>query len=359
MGAGPLARGRPRFPGLVPARPALLAPHRLPPRRPLTAEAQLVRVLRECQARCTPATGRGTDQRRALLPGDARGHPRGATIHEPRGLHLPTRRGRQPVVEALAGRARPEWSPRRARRHRQPHMRPRRGRPAGRPDAGSATISGSSGTGCTAATTAPTGSSSSWTGAWRSSAAPASPTGGEADGPRSQPGATRWRASKGRSWPRPGRVRRELAGVLRRDPHRRQPLAAGRRRPGGEAILVKSSPADRATVSRVIFQLLIGARATHRHHHALLPARQGAPAGFVRAARTRRRMRVLCQAPLPISACAASQPAPVRANCWRAGVRIFEYLPGMPHVKALMVDGLVGRSARPTSTIAPSSTTTK
>ena len=54
-----------------------------------------------------------------------------------------------------------------------------------------------------------------------------------------------------------GRGRRELAGMLRRDPDRAGLLSRPDPRGDTTAFVVKSSPSDRATASRVTFQLLI------------------------------------------------------------------------------------------------------
>ena len=112
-----------------------------------------------------------------------------------------------------------------------------------------------------------------------------------------------------------GRVRRELARMLRRDPDVAAALAA-RSTPAGpaEAMLVKSSPSDRATASRVVFQMLIeGAVTQHRHQHAVFPAgpRAAARAGARRAARRPRARHRAGPRHRP-AAGAAGQPAHVR-----------------------------------------------
>ena len=88
-----------------------------------------------------------------------------------------------------------------------------------------------------------------------------------------------------------GRLRRELARVLRRDPHRRRDTGRALTHGGAaEAMLVKSSPSDRSTASRVVFQMLIeGAVTSDRHPDAVLPAGQvaAARADSRRAARRR------------------------------------------------------------------------
>ena len=71
-----------------------------------------------------------------------------------------------------------------------------------------------------------------------------------------------------------GRRGRELAGVLRRDPDRARLLSRPRRRAATRRrSSIKSSPSDRATASRVTFQLLIeGADHDRPHQHAVFPA---------------------------------------------------------------------------------------
>ena len=141
-----------------------------------------------------------------------------------------------------------------------------------------------------------------------------------------------------------GRGGRELAGVLRRDPHRAG-LLPRPHKAGGDttAFVVKSSPSDRATASRVTFQLLMEAADYERpHQHAVLPAgpraatRAGGESRQPRRARQRHR---------------AGHGAPIRAGCvspagacgdqlLEAGIRIFEYRETMTHAKVLIVDEL-------------------
>jgi cardiolipin synthase len=106
------------------------------------------------------------------------------------------------------------------------------------------------------------------------------------------------------------------------------------------AMLVKSSPADRATSCRVVFQMLIEGAATRVEISTpyFLPdcAMRRAITG---AARRGARVRVLVPG-------AGSDQQLVRLASRRmygelleAGVRIFEYRPTMMHAKALLVDG--------------------
>jgi cardiolipin synthase A/B len=84
------------------------------------------------------------------------------------------------------------------------------------------------------------------------------------------------------------------------------------------AMLVKSSPSDRATVSRVVFQMLIDGAVTQRgvQVRVIVPGRI-TDQRWVRLA-SRRMYRELLD----------------------GGVRMFEYRPAMTHVKAVMVDGV-------------------
>jgi cardiolipin synthase len=114
-------------------------------------------------------------------------------------------------------------------------------------------------------------------------------------------------------------------------------------RPAGptEAMLVKSSPSDRATVSRVVFQMLIEGAVTSVDVSTpyFLPDRSMRKA-LVRAARRGVRVRVIVPG-------AETDQRFVRLASRRmfhelldGGVRIFEYRPSMTHVKALLIDGI-------------------
>jgi cardiolipin synthase A/B len=108
-----------------------------------------------------------------------------------------------------------------------------------------------------------------------------------------------------------------------------------------EAMLVKSSPADRATVSRVVFQMLIeGAVATIDISTPYFLPDRAMRRALVRAAQRGVQVRVIVPG-------AATDQRLVRLASRRmyrelltGGVRIFEYRPAMTHVKALMVDGV-------------------
>jgi cardiolipin synthase len=106
-----------------------------------------------------------------------------------------------------------------------------------------------------------------------------------------------------------------------------------------EAMLVKSSPSDRATVSRVVFQMLVegATRSIDVSTPYFLPDRSLRRA-LVRAATRGVAVRVVVPG-------AHSDQRLVRLASRRmyrelldGGVRIFEYRPSMTHVKAFMVD---------------------
>jgi cardiolipin synthase len=108
---------------------------------------------------------------------------------------------------------------------------------------------------------------------------------------------------------------------------------------GSPAFVVKSSPADRATVSRVLFQTLIES-AQKRVRIAtpyFLPDR-----AFRRALRrtVKRGVEVTVLVPGPHTDQRWVRLASRRmyGQLAKSGLRIFEYEPGMTHVKALLVD---------------------
>ena len=85
------------------------------------------------------------------------------------------------------------------------------------------------------------------------------------------------RGPRGRQHPR--HRGRELAGLLRRDPHRPGCLQTAREGGNDAAFALKSSPADRATASRVLFQTLVeGCDPVGPHRHAVFSAGQGVSA---------------------------------------------------------------------------------
>jgi cardiolipin synthase len=108
-----------------------------------------------------------------------------------------------------------------------------------------------------------------------------------------------------------------------------------------EAMLVKSSPSDRATSSRVVFQMLIeGAVADVDISTPYFLPDRAMRRALVRAAGRGVRVRVL----VPGSGCDQRLVRLASRRMYKelldGGVRIFEYRPAMTHVKALMVDGV-------------------
>jgi cardiolipin synthase len=113
-------------------------------------------------------------------------------------------------------------------------------------------------------------------------------------------------------------------------------------RPGTTtAMLVKSSPADRATVSRVVFQLLIegAANAVRISTPYFLPDRT-----LRRCLREAARRGVEVRVIVPGSRTDQRWVRLASRRLWgpllEAGVRIFEYRRSMMHAKVLIVDGL-------------------
>jgi cardiolipin synthase A/B len=114
------------------------------------------------------------------------------------------------------------------------------------------------------------------------------------------------------------------------------PADAGR----AEAMLVKSSPADRATVSRVVFQMLIEGAVTAIDISSpyFLPDRSLRRA-LVRASRRGVLVRVVVPGATTDQRFVRLASRRMYRELLEGGVRIFEYRPAMTHVKALMVDG--------------------
>ena len=107
------------------------------------------------------------------------------------------------------------------------------------------------------------------------------------------------------------------------------------------AFALKSSPADRATVSRVLFQTLIEA--------ATLSVRIATPyflpdkafrRALVRTARRGVKISVVVPGRLTDQRWVRLASRRMYGQLLRSGVRIFEYTPGMTHVKMLVVDDL-------------------
>jgi cardiolipin synthase A/B len=114
-------------------------------------------------------------------------------------------------------------------------------------------------------------------------------------------------------------------------------------RPAGptEAMLVKSSPSDRATVSRVVFQMLIDGAVTSIDISTpyFLPDRSMRRA-LVRAARRGVRVRIVVPGAETDQRLVRLASRRMFRELLDGGARIFEYRPSMTHVKALLIDGV-------------------
>jgi cardiolipin synthase len=112
-------------------------------------------------------------------------------------------------------------------------------------------------------------------------------------------------------------------------------------RPAGttEAMLVKSSPADRATSSRVVFQMLIEG-AVHSidiNTPYFLPDRS-LRRSLVRAAARGVRVRIVLPGRTTDERFVRLASRRLYGELLAGGVRLFEYRPAMMHAKALLVD---------------------
>ena len=108
-----------------------------------------------------------------------------------------------------------------------------------------------------------------------------------------------------------------------------------------EAMLVKSSPSDRATVSRVVFQMLIeGAVSTVDISTPYFLPDKAFRKALVRAAQRGVRVRVIVPGRLTDQRWVRLASRRMYRELLAGGVRIYEYRPSMTHVKALMVDGV-------------------
>jgi cardiolipin synthase A/B len=107
-----------------------------------------------------------------------------------------------------------------------------------------------------------------------------------------------------------------------------------------EAMLVKSSPSDRATVSRVFYQMLLEGAVSSVDISTpyFLPDRSLRRA-LVGAARRGVRVRIIVPGPVTDQRLVRLASRRMYRELLEGGIRIFEYRPSMTHVKALMVDG--------------------
>jgi cardiolipin synthase len=106
-------------------------------------------------------------------------------------------------------------------------------------------------------------------------------------------------------------------------------------------MLVKSSPSDRATASRVVFQMLIEGAVTSVDISTpyFLPDRAFRKA-LVRAAQRGVQVRVIVPGRLTDQRWVRLASRRMYRELLAGGVRIFEYRPSMTHVKAIMGDGV-------------------
>ena len=133
-----------------------------------------------------------------------------------------------------------------------------------------------------------------------------------------------------------GHVRRELARSLRRDPDRAAPLAGDRSRQARrERCWSRARPSDRATASRVVFQMLIEGAVTSIDISTpyFLPDRAFRRA-LVRAAQRGVQVRVIVPGPHTDQRWVRLASRRMYRELLEGGVRIFEYRPSMTHVKA-------------------------
>ena len=109
---------------------------------------------------------------------------------------------------------------------------------------------------------------------------------------------------------------------------------------GAEAMLVKSSPSDRATASRVVFQMLIeGAVSCIDVQTPYFLPDRALRRALVRAAHRGVRVRVIVPGAHSDQGLVRLASRRMYRELLSGGVRLFEYRPSMTHVKALMVDG--------------------
>ena len=128
----------------------------------------------------------------------------------------------------------------------------------------------------------------------------------------------------------------ECGGAILTSPrHWPQPVPAG----SALAMLVKSSPSDRATVSRVVFQMLIeGAAATVDICTPYFLPDRALRRALVATAGRGVRIRVIVPGPVTDQRLVRLASRRMYEELLSAGIRIHEYRPAMIHAKALIVD---------------------
>jgi cardiolipin synthase len=130
----------------------------------------------------------------------------------------------------------------------------------------------------------------------------------------------------------------ECCGEILTSPRHWPPLTeAGE----AEAMLVKSSPSDRATASRVVFQMLIegAVNCIDIQTPYFLPDRS-LRRSLIRAASRGVRVRVIVPGKYSDQGLVRLASRRMYRELLQGGLRVFEYRPGMTHVKAMMVDGV-------------------
>jgi cardiolipin synthase len=106
-----------------------------------------------------------------------------------------------------------------------------------------------------------------------------------------------------------------------------------------EALVIRSSPADRATASRVAFQLLIACarQSINIHTPYFLPDRNLRRA-FIETATRGVRVRVVVPGPRTDQRLVRLASRRLYGELLEKGVRIFEYQTGMTHAKVMTID---------------------
>ena len=106
-----------------------------------------------------------------------------------------------------------------------------------------------------------------------------------------------------------------------------------------EAMLVKSSPSDRSTASRVVFQMLIeGAVGSIDIQTPYFLPDKALRRALIRAARRGVRVRVIVPGKYSDQRLVRLASRRMYRELLQGGVRVYEYRPAMTHVKALMVN---------------------
>jgi cardiolipin synthase A/B len=106
-----------------------------------------------------------------------------------------------------------------------------------------------------------------------------------------------------------------------------------------EAMLVKSSPSDRSTASRVVFQMLIeGAVSSIDIQTPYFLPDKALRRALIRAAHRGVRVRVIVPGKYSDQGLVRLASRRMSRELLQGGIRLYEYRPAMTHVKALMVD---------------------